>query len=257
MKLWQKGAILLILILSLSGVVNAETDCPSEDSCKLWGEFLEKYGEPSKVEWREDTDALDRIWALNYDTGAGPVTTEEEAEDIAIEFFEDTKGLWKINIEELKPHNIEYMVRFREWKVEFKQYHADIPVYGGSAGMTFTEDGKIFSAGSGIYHDISAPTTPEISKRQAVKIAKKEIEKYYYSTMRTDASFLSRLYNTVRRIIWVYRTDDATATLVIFPEKKNDLIEYHLAWHIDLHPYHFYVDAVSGEIVDAESHIRY
>ena len=120
------------------------------------------------------------------------------------------------------------------WYIKFDLLYKNIPVWNGSVGLVADSEGVINQYSSNYDPAIDALTTPEITLDEAVKIAKTT-----YDTVTVNTFFAHR------------------SELVIYPESRDNEIEYHLAWKFLLRgeesntflDKNFIIDALSGVIL--------
>ncbi len=147
-------------------------------------------------------------------------------------FMKENKTFLKVDSKDLK------MVSSRnisnKWFVKYEQYYNGIPVYNSSVGLEALDDGEVQSFESNYRPNISVSTDPKITIDEAVEVAKNTYKK-------EDADKLQLNENQ----------------LIIYPEKKEDSIDYRLAWRFlladeNIDPYldkYFIVDAIDKRIL--------
>ena len=245
--------ILVILIISLSIISSASAqgendtkekvvktpppekkDCPSEEACKLWEEFKEKYGKNWRVRWHESTGTPRMIFGYHYPMGMGNASNADKAKEIAWKFISDNKDFLKVDLSQLELTRV--VEGNLDWGVDYKQLYNEIPVKGGRVGITVSKEGEILVAGSYFYPNISVSTTPEISRDEAIDIAKEKM-------------------NVISPVV-------QNVSLVIFPHESDDTITYHLTWNVrlfSLEPLQgkaYAVDAITGDIIKEGDWLR-
>jgi len=214
------GGILFVVLVA--GVVYAQEDCPTEEACKLWEEFQEKYGSGWTVSWDPYTDvptALHGFYHLDEN-----VTSKGEAKNIADSFLEDNRALFKIDFEELTFN----VVREDQdlYDVRYRQDYRGIPVEGGRIRVTIGKKNMITGVGNNFYPNISISTVPTITEDEAVAIAK---TLYVPSGLKS----MTERYNS----------------LIIIPLETDDGYDYRLAWKIPFLETTYIVDAQDGTVL--------
>ncbi|ODS36745.1 MAG: hypothetical protein A7316_02425 [Candidatus Altiarchaeales archaeon WOR_SM1_86-2] len=145
----------------------------------------------------------------------------------------DNKYLLKVKSEDLKLVKAEHGQG--NWYVNYQQHYHNIPVSRAFVGLTLTNEGKVTILGSDFHQGINIPTTPEISKRDAIEVAKS------YVNFDNKTDFTDSIY------------------LVIFPVDKK----YYLAWKVKLFSndplgdWVFFIDANSGKIIYRYNAMRF
>lgn len=192
-----------------------------------WANFKEKYGENWKVSWNNVTGTPSIIYGSVYSLNQGEVTNNEGAERLAKFFIAENYNLLKVDIlSNLELSNVDK--GNEEWYVSYQQQYKSIPVHNGRVSVTISDKGEIKSLGSDFYPNIDVDAIPKLSKNDALKIAKRDV---------------------------IYSTEDDEIVLTIFPEMKNETLNYHLTWIVPLTSENplwgkmFFVDAIDGEIV--------
>ncbi len=165
--------------------------------------------------------------------GTVPVT-ENNVESTFKEFFREHKKLFEIEPEDLKMVSAKKVNK--RWYVKYGQLYKGIPVYNATVGLDSSEDGKVNSYRGNYQPDIDVPTEPKVSLETAVETAKKTYAKKDAKKLKT-------------------KQDE----LIIFPDKDQDQVTYHLAWKFLLAPdepdpeleKYFFVDAIDGTIIQS------
>ncbi len=104
------------------------------------------------------------------------------------------------------------------------QFYKDIEVANTQLGVTADERGIISISGH-YYYNISVPTTPSISEKEAIEIARNA----------TNAPETAKPYYL---------------NLTILPKKEDISLTYYLTWHVQIWATDVFVDAVNGEVVE-------
>jgi len=105
------------------------------------------------------------------------------------------------------------------WYVSFDQFYKGVPVHNGNFGFTLNSDGNIISIGSDGHPDLDLSVTPQRNVAELVESTKSRFDV-------ENADSLEIL---------------SEPELLIYPEKLEDKINYHLAYKIELH------DKMSGD----------
>jgi Zn-dependent metalloprotease len=163
--------------------------------------------------------------------GTVPVT-EENAELTFKGFFKEHKDVFEIEPEDLK---LVFAKKLnKRWYVKYGQYYKGIPVHNATVGLESSENGKVATYAANYHPEINVPTEPIVNVEDATDIALKTYQK-------KDRPNLKR----------------KDQNLIIYPEKIEDQITYHLAWKFlivgeepdpEIEKF-FIVDAIDGKII--------
>lgn len=163
--------------------------------------------------------------------GTVPVT-EENAESTFKEFLKEHKELFGIEPADLKLVSVKKINK--RWYVKYSQYYKGIPVHNATVGLDSSENGRIGSYAANYHPDINVPVEPRVKLEDA-----------------TDNAISTYEEKDRPKLI---RKEDM---LIIFPEKVEDIVTYHLAWKFMLAgkepdpetEKYFIVDAMDGKII--------
>ena len=156
-------------------------------------------------------------------------------ENLSKKFFSDYAGILKINPDQTKLRKAE--TDGRMWFISYEQSINGVPVYGTEIGYTVNQRGDIVALGADAYQNISVLTTPQITKSKAEEIAKRAFG--------FDSTAIEK-----------------GCELIIYPKQGKDTTIFYLTWKITLfraYPLQeiiYFVDAQTGEIIEAESNIK-
>ncbi len=163
--------------------------------------------------------------------GAVPVS-RENVEVTFKSFFQEHKAVFEIEADNLKLASAKKINK--RWYVKYAQYYKGIPVHHAIVGLDASEHGKVGSYAANYYPDIDQPTKPGIS-----------LDKVSVSAINT--------YEEKDRKKLRMKEGD----LIIYPEKIEDKITFHLAWKLqivgeepdpEIEKY-FIIDAMNGQII--------
>jgi Zn-dependent metalloprotease len=203
-----------------------------EEKVKTW------FADDVRVTKNRLTKIPERVMEIDvYPTvlkeGTVPVT-KENAESTFKEFLKEHKELFEVEPEDLKMVSAKKISN--KWYVKYGQYYKGIPVHNATVGLDSSENGKVSSYASNYQPNIEVTTEPKVKLEEAVDIAKKTYpEKDSERLKKTDS------------------------ILIIYPEKAEDKIIYHLAWKFmlageqpdpEIEKY-FIVDALDGKIIQS------
>jgi len=160
------------------------------------------------------------------------IKDEKSITNIANDFISKNENLLNARSCELK------LIKFdsdnENYYINYQQQYKGILVHRNFVGLTIKRNGKISVMGSDFQKGINVSTTPEISKGDAIDIAKKEMN---FSSIIPGNEVMS-------------------ISPVIFPlNDTNNTGKYHLTWKINIitdHPigdWILFIDANSGEII--------
>ncbi|MCK5336306.1 MAG: hypothetical protein KAQ67_09085 [Gammaproteobacteria bacterium] len=158
--------------------------------------------------------------------------TEDNAESTFKEFFQEHKDLFEVEAEDLKLVTAKKINK--RWYVKYSQLYKGIPVHNATVGIDSTEDGKVGTYAANYHPGIKVSTSPEVSLDDAIDISIKTYKKKEQSKLSSK-----------------------DGSLLIYPDKSEDKITYHLAWKLliitkesnpELEKY-FFIDAINGEVL--------
>ncbi|MCP4965199.1 MAG: hypothetical protein GY926_08175 [bacterium] len=162
----------------------------------------------------------------------GVVVSEENAEGTFREFIREHSNVFRVEADDLRLVSIRNINN--RWYVKYEQRYKGLPVHKATVGLDSSEDGKVGTYAASYHPDIDLPVEPAISLEAATGAA---IETYPKGRQR-----------------YLRRQDDV---LLVYPEKSDDQVSYHLAWKIqivteepdpELEKF-FIVDALDGTIL--------
>jgi len=162
------------------------------------------------------------------------LVTEKNAELTFKEFLRENKELFEVEPEDLKMVSAKKINK--RWYVKYGQYYKGIPVYNAIVSLDSSENGKVSSYAANYQPDIKVPTEPKVNLEEAIDTAKKTYPK-------KDSQKLKKKDNI----------------LIIYSEKAEGKIIYHLAWKFllageqpdpEIEKY-FIVDAIDGKIIQS------
>lgn len=162
--------------------------------------------------------------------------TRQDVEINFKEFIGEHKDLFEVDHESLKVLSSKKINN--RWYVKYGQVYKGIPVHNAMVGVDSSEDGKIDSYTADYYPGIKVASRPKVKLEAAAKVA---IESY-----KTQER---------KKLKW------KDETLIIYPEKVENKIKYHLAWKFqivaeqpepELEKY-FIVSALDGTIITSYS----
>jgi len=218
-------ATIVFFLLLLFPVIGA-TQIPSNETLRLFEEFKAKYGTPFEIKWHKYIDSPSVLHGF-FPTREN-ITNKDEAAETIKKFIEENKVLFKINTSELKLSGI--VEDWESYDVYYQQYYQDVPIERARVSMLIQKSGEITSIGNSFYPNISIPTTPIISKDEAIVIAKN----YYASRhpgVEPSLVILSSDYIELGKV------------------NKSDTLRYYLAWKVWFDEKTIYVDAENGNIL--------
>jgi hypothetical protein len=116
------------------------------------------------------------------------------------------------------------------------------PVYGldysiGRIQLKITNNGRIIDINSNLIPQYSVPATPNLNLSQAKRI----ISGYHYQTY--------GLYGEFNNVFSLNDIESYELEIFIDPYNDHSKITYHLAWRFTNHDGHFFVDAMTGDIL--------
>ena len=162
--------------------------------------------------------------------------SEKNVEATFKEFFQEHKEVFKVEPEDLKLVSAKKINK--RWYVKYGQYYKGIPVHNATVGLDSSENGRVGAYAANYHPDIKVSTKPKVNLEDATNKAIKTYKEKNYSKLKMK--------------------DDI---LIIYPEKVEDKIIYHLAWKFmivgeELDPEiekYFIVDALDGKIIQSYS----
>lgn len=163
--------------------------------------------------------------------GTIPIS-KDNAAVVLQSFLKENQEFFGINPEDLRVIKIK-KVRGK-WYVKFQQQYKGIPVYNTTVGLDTSEKGKIINYATNYKTQIETSIEPKINLQEAIQIAKNTYPQEKQQKLK--ASFASK---------------------IIYPEKKESEIVYHLAWKFllttervdtELEKY-FFIDAINGKLI--------
>ena len=257
LSLCMRASVLALLILGMS-VAHAQEDatkpqpveknltwwsvrgCPTEEACKLWEEFREKYNITyAIVKWHKDVPriaVLDMYLKLNKE-----VTSKDEAELVARSFLEENKDLFKLDFRELRLWRV--LEDYNSFDVYYQQYYQNLTVEGARVSVLIHKEGVISVIGNGFEPNITISTAPNITREEAVEIAKKS-----YSPMAPNLS-TAKNYPVVELVVLPQRY------IELYSLQNSEEPKQYLAWKVKFLEETIYVDAHTGEILHRRGNI--
>jgi len=159
---------------------------------------------------------------------------EENILKITYNFISDNKKFLKVNPANLKLKKFDS--DNENYYVTYQQYYEDIPVYRGLVGLTIDRYGRILIIGSYFQQGINISTIPKISKEDAIKIAKE------------DVNFNDKEDKIKEISLMIIPKEDAGYTLVwnVFVVTESPLGDWI-----------FFIDAFSGKIIKKHNNIMF
>ncbi len=213
--------------------------CPSEEACKLWEEFRERYNITyAIVKWHKDVPriaVLDMYLKLDKE-----VTSKDEAELVARSFLEENKDLFKLDFRELRLWRV--LEDYNSFDVYYQQYYQNLTVEGARVSVLIHKEGVISVIGNGFEPNITISTTPTVSKEEAVEIAKKS-----YSPMAPNLS-TAKNYPVVELVVLPQR-------YIEMKLQSSEEPKQYLAWKVKFLEETIYVDAHTGKILHRRGNI--
>ncbi|PKP57998.1 MAG: hypothetical protein CVT88_08055 [Candidatus Altiarchaeales archaeon HGW-Altiarchaeales-1] len=159
---------------------------------------------------------------------------EENILKITDNFISAHEKFLKVNPADLKLEKFDS--DGENYYMTYQQYYDGIPVYRGVVGLTIDKYGRILVMGSDFQQGISISTIPEISKGDAIRIAKEDI------------NFNDNEYKIKEISLMIIQKEDAG---------------YTLAWNVfvltesPLGDWIFFIDAFSGKIIKKHNNIKF
>ncbi len=149
-------------------------------------------------------------------------------------FISDNEKFLKVNSANLKLKKFDS--DRDNYYVAYQQYYEDIPVYRGLVGLTIDGYGRILIIGSDFQQGINISTIPKISKGDAIRIAKEDVN-------------FNNKEDKIKEI-----------SLMIIPKEDG---RYTLVWNVfvvtesPLGDWIFFIDAFSGKIIKKHNGIKF
>ncbi|CEG11647.1 exported hypothetical protein [groundwater metagenome] len=149
-------------------------------------------------------------------------------------FISDNEKFLKVNPANLKLKKFDS--DNENYYVTYQQYYEDIPVYRGLVGLTIDRYGRILIIGSDFQQRINISTIPKISKGDAIRIAKE------------DVNFNDKEDEIKEIFLMIIPKEDAGYTLVwnVFVVTESPLGDQI-----------FFIDAFSGKIIKKHNDIKF
>lgn len=196
------------------------------------------FGENVRLTRNRMTNIPERVIGIDiYPTilkeGKVPLT-EKNIESTFKEFLREHTELFEIEPEDLKMVSAKKIKN--RWFIKYEQYYKGIPVHNATVGLDSSENGKVSSYASNYHPKIESPTEPIVTLEKAVDIAKHTYPEKVSQRLKMKDSIL-----------------------IIYPEKTERKIAYHLAWKFmiagedpdpEIEKY-FIVDAIDGKILQS------
>lgn len=193
-------------------------------------------GDRVRIIRNQITQIPERVVDINAYPGSvrsgNVAVTEQNAESTFKQFLREHQDVFEIEPDDLRLVSAQKINH--RWYLKYNQYYKGIPVQNATVGLDASEDGHVSSYAASYYPQINLPSEPSVSLEDAANTALAT----YSSSDRPQLS----------------RQDDA---LIIYPEKIEDQIIYHLAWKFLIAPaepdpeleQYFIVDALDGRII--------
>ena len=186
-----------------------------------WEQFKSQQGSDWEVNWNAKTGTPASIASGKTKPYSGPPDKAAET------FLKEHYRLFEMNpdLSGLKLDTVRQVRNVHH--VRFQQTYQSLPVYDAEYLVHILTDGRIIMANGTYYPEIEVPTTPQLSKETAQKIALNDLK----GNAELGGNISSRL--------------------VIYPKDE----QFHLAWelNIPLAPFGgwvYFVDAESGNVLD-------
>ena len=201
------------------------------------GIFLESHGGSWRVQWNAVTGTAHHLIGSGLWLTGSPVHDQDEAVAAARDFLLSHADLFGVTSEGMVLRTVTRAAG--KWSVIFDQVFAGIPVRGGRAHAVFTEEGRLFAAGSDFHPRLDLPTVPALGAAEAAAVAGSDLG------FRDDR-------DTVEE-----------AVLQVVPIETSGRISYRLAWAVKLRIedpvglWETLVDASTGGILRLENLIRF
>jgi len=169
-----------------------------------------------------------------YGTGvqvAGGLFTEEDAVAAARGVIEANHEVFRADMNDLRLEVVPHAAG--KWAVHYQQTYNGIDVWGGRVRLIFTEQGRLFVAGSDVYQNIAVRSNPSIPAAVAEDIARRGVN----FDPATDS------------------LDGATTLLVLPVPVSATEVEHHLVWRVRVRTadpigiWVTHVDAHDGQIL--------
>ena len=215
---------------------------------KEWSNFKLTDDDRWNVDWNPKTGAPARIYGFNTDLGKEKIgitsLTDDNIEKSTRHFIAENSQLFRTNNLDLKLVKADYdkpLYRGQDgsWYVFYRQYYDSLPVYGSYVSLIIRDE-KVVWAGSDVHQEILVSTEPRILREEAQEIVKKELG-------------LKDKFNEAIK-----------TSLIIFPEKTKNNIEYHLAWKVEtplirdpIGAWTYFIDATTGRVIKVLDGLRY
>ena len=213
-----------------------------------WSNFKLTHSDRWNVDWNLKTGAPARIYGFHADLGKEKIgitsLTNDNIEKATRHFIAENSQLFRTKNLDLKLVKADYDTPLYQgqdgsWYVFYKQYYDGLPVYDSYMSLIII-DGKVVWASTDVHPDISVSTEPKILQEEAQEIVKKELG-------------LKDEFNEAIK-----------TSLIIFPEKTENKIEYHLAWKVEtslirdsLGAWTYFIDANTGRVIYVLDELRY
>ena len=244
--------LLVVTYILLGAVGSASKGNLNEEKTKFntmeWSNFKLTHDDRWNVDWNPKTGAPARIYGFHADLGNEKIgitsPTNDNIEKSTRQFIAENSQLFRTKNLDLKLVKADYDKPLYHgqdgsWYVFYKQYYDGLPVYDSYMGLLII-DGKVVWASSDVHSDISVSTEPKILQEDAQEIVKKELE-------------LKGEFNEAIK-----------TSLIIFPEKTENKIEYHLAWEVKtpiirdpVGAWTYFIDANTGRVIQVLDELRY
>jgi len=148
--------------------------------------------------------------------------------------FADYGKILKVAPDDLAPKIVDSDGQM--WFVTYQQTYRGLPVERTEAGYTLDADGRMVALGADVYPSIDIETTPKVSAEEGLDIAKNLFEEDEPETRLLPA-------------------------LIVFPQAAKKGTSFLLAWRVELasksapRDVVYYIDAVTGRLIDSYSNI--
>ncbi len=210
---------------------------PSTANVEAWREFTAKTGE-WVVEWNPMTGNPHRAYGGNAKTAGLRSQGAVEVDRTARQFLADHAAVLKLDEKQLQLRRADYVLH--KWYVTYHQVKDGVPVLFSEVELRLSASGNVMMFGSDFHSDIQVNTTPSLSSPAAFEAATRGMQ---VAEVISPAETASQLY--------------------ILPIKKDDRLDYHLAYRfetITANPFGrfvTYIDAHSGEVLWRFDRVRY
>ncbi|WP_420908794.1 M4 family metallopeptidase [Brevibacillus humidisoli] len=160
----------------------------------------------------------------------------------------DAKRFFKVKSEEADEALGTYHFRLHE-------VYEGIPIYGSDQNIAMDSEGNVtafFGRVTPNPEQIDVPTEAKIKESEAIKIAKKDVEKKAGKVSWLDEQQADKAASDADLAVKKERSN-AKATLYIYPFEGENYLAYEVeVVHLSPEParWFYYVDAVSGEVID-------